>query len=122
MILADTSIWIDHFRRHNDEFGRLLVEGHIVMHHDVIGELACGTLPRRAEVLALLKGLPPIAPARHEEVLALIEKRQLAGKGLGWIDMHLLAAALLAGCQLWTRDARLRAAAESITQTPFARS
>ena len=121
MILADTSIWIDHFRRGDAELARLLEEGQIAMHPFVIGELACGSLARREEVLWMLAQQPKVPEARHDEVLALIEQRQLAGKGLGWVDLHLLTAALLGGHQLWTRDGRLRDVAETFRARPFAR-
>lgn len=122
MILADTSVWIDHFREANPEFMQLLVDGQIAIHPFVIGELACGTLARREEVLWMLSQLPRLPEARHDEAMALIEQRRLAGQGLGWVDMHLLAAALLAGAQLWTKDKRLRSVAESFETARFAKN
>lgn len=83
-------------------------------HPFVVGELACGAMRNRAEILALLGALPQAHAAGHEEVLRLIEERRLAGKGLGYIDMHLLASALLTAVPLWTLDKRLRATAASL--------
>lgn len=108
MILADSSVWIDHFRRVNTELVRALHEGSIVVHPFVIGELACGTMHRRADVLADLGRMPQIAAAEHGEVMALVEARRLAGTGIGWTDAHLMAAALIARVELWTLDRALR--------------
>lgn len=104
MILADTSVWVDHFRRSNTRLGQLLVDGEVLCHPFVVGELACGFLTGRAEVLSLLETLPKAPVADHAEVLRLIDTRRLYGKGLGWIDMHLLASAVLSRTQLWTLD------------------
>ncbi|MDO9694959.1 MAG: PIN domain-containing protein [Candidatus Latescibacteria bacterium] len=113
MTLVDTSVWIDHLRRHDPALAGLLEDGAVLMHPCVFGELACGGLRRRDETLALLKALPVAATADDRETLALVERRGLHGRGLGWIDAHLLAAALLTGCRLWTRDRALaRAAAD----------
>ena len=109
--LVDTSVWVDHLRHGNRRLGALLDEGHVCCHRFVVGELACGTLRNREEVLGLLTALPATPMAEHEEVLALINHRRLAGRGLGWVDMHLLASALLAPCALWTLDRALAAAA-----------
>ena len=114
MILADTSVWIDHLRNGNQQLRRHLEDGNIACHPFVIGELACGRMPDRAAVLALLATLPLPPVADHDEALAFVEARRLAGKGLGWIDVHLLASAVLAGARLWTLDKRLRSAAEAI--------
>jgi len=91
------------------------------MHPFVIGELACGTLAHRAEVLYMLAQLPTATQATHDEALTLLDQRKLAGTGLGWIDVHLLASSLISGCQLWTRDTRLHTAARNLEQSPFAR-
>ena len=109
--LVDTSVWIDHLRRGNEQLATLLDEGGVWCHRFVIGELACGTLRNRDEVLSLLKALPEVPIAEHEEVLTFVSERRLAGRGLGWIDMHLLASALLANCAVWTSDKALGAAA-----------
>jgi predicted nucleic acid-binding protein len=112
--LVDTSVWIDHWRRGNGRLAAALEEGRVAAHAFVIGELACGSLPRRATTLLLLGALPRVLAARDEEVLTLIERRGLAGTGLGWVDAHLLAAASLSDTPLWTLDRALRRAAEAL--------
>ena len=111
MILADTSVWVEHLRESEPRLQELLLEGEVLVHPFVIGELACGNLRRRAAILSLLRELPMGAPASDAEVLTLIEEQRLWGTGIGWIDAHLLASALLTRCSLWTRDRSLRAAA-----------
>lgn len=97
----------------------MLEEGDVYCHPFVIGELACGNLRNRDEILELLGALPETPCADHAEVLNFVAERGLAGKGLGWIDVHLLASALLAGCSLWTLDKALAgAAAELIVEAP----
>lgn len=113
MILVDTSVWVDHFRFGDVDLAELLDRGDVACHPFVVGELACGSLKNRGEILQLLSHLPQLPMAAHEEALALIQSRRLMGKGIGWIDIHLLASALLAGVALWTRDRRLDAAARS---------
>lgn len=111
MVLADTSVWIQHFRRGDPALVDRLSDGFVLMHPFVSGELACGNLKSRAAILSGLNTLPSAELASHAEVLQLIEDRGLWGRGLGWIDMHLLASALLSRCGLWTLDKKLRAAA-----------
>ncbi len=107
MILADTSVWVDHLRRPNSEMIDCLIARDILMHPFVIGELACGTLPDRS-VLQRLDELPQIVRATHDEVLSLIESHGFMGRGIGYIDAHLLASAIRDGsASLWTRDRRL---------------
>ncbi|GMV23240.1 MAG: ribonuclease VapC32 [Acidimicrobiia bacterium] len=113
-MLVDTSVWIDHFRRSNHDLEYLLVEGLVLVHPFVVGELACGSLARRAEVLNLLQTLPTVLFATQEEVLELIERYGLYSKGLGWTDMNLLASAKLSKQPLWTLDRKLRAAADKL--------
>ena len=98
MILVDTSVWIDHLRRGNERLKSLLHDDQVLCHPFVIGELACGNLHNRNEVLYLLEALPGVPVADHTEVLHLIDAHRLYGQGLGWIDAHLLASALLTGC------------------------
>jgi predicted nucleic acid-binding protein len=116
VILVDTSVWVDHLRKAEEELQNLLDGGVVVSHPFVIGELACGNLKNRDEILSLLAALPKAEVASDEEVLQLVAERKLYGKGLGWVDMHLLAAALLSQCPLWTRDKTLAAVARSFTQ------
>lgn len=111
MILVDTSVWIQHFRKGEPDLSVLLADGLVVMHPFVLGELACGNLKDRALVLSSLAALPAVQPATHAEVLWLIEDRKLSGRGLGWIDAHLLAASLVSRCGFWTLDRRLGQAA-----------
>lgn len=113
-MLVDTSVWVDHLRRHNTWLAEQLHTAFIWVHPFVVGELACGNLANRDDVLDSLAALPQAPVAEHDEVLALIHARALAGRGLGWIDMHLLASAALANLPLWTLDRRLAAAASEI--------
>ena len=115
MILVDTSVWIDFLQKGNDKLAALLEADQVVCHPFVIGELACGNLRNRRNVLSLLNGLRRTALATHEETLQLIEKHELMGRGLGYIDVHLLAATLLESpARLWTNDKRLRSVADSL--------
>ena len=114
MILADTSVWVHHLRHGSNRLGDLLSEGQVACHPFVIGELACVNLKNRAEVLLLLGRLAGAVPASQDEVLSLIETRRLMGRGLGWIDAHLLGAAVLQGLRLWTLDRRLAVAAGAL--------
>ncbi len=112
MILADTSVWVDHLRRGDAKLVDMLERGGVVMHSFVLGEIAGGTLSDRASILELLRALPQASLADSEEVLGFIERQQLHGRGIGYVDVYLLAStALTAGAKLWTRAKRLRAAA-----------
>lgn len=111
MVLVDSSVWIDHFRRSSARLTALLDDGDVCTHALVIGELACGQLTPRRSTLELLHALPRAAEASEPEVLALIEHARLAGSGLGIVDVHLLAAAKLSDASLWTHDRALSAAA-----------
>jgi len=114
MILVDTSIWIDHLRRSDAGLVALLLEMQVLVHPWVIGELACGNLQDRKLVLDLLRSLPVSPVANTEEVLFFIEQHTLMGRGIGYVDVHLLAAARLAGTRLWTRDRRLVIVADEL--------
>ncbi len=114
MILADTSVWVDHLRHANARMAALLWEGEVAGHPFVTGEIALGHLRHRKEILALLADLPQATLADHEDVLRFVEQRGLAGSGLGWVDVHLLAAAALDRSGLWTLDRRLAAAASRL--------
>jgi predicted nucleic acid-binding protein len=107
VILADTSVWVDHFRHGNATLAALLVDGQVATHPFVIGELACGQLHARRRILSLLAGLPAVPGPSHEEALHFVDTHRLHGTGLGWVDVHLLAASVLAGVPLWTLDRRL---------------
>ena len=115
MILVDTSVWIDHLRSGEPALATALEGGQVLMHSFVLGELACGNLKNRGEVLRLLGGLPAAPTATDPEVLGLIERRALMGRGIGYIDVHLLASAALADIgRIWTRDRRLAAVAAEL--------
>ena len=115
MILVDTSVWIDHLRAGDDELAALLNGSRVLMHPFVLGELACGNLRNRELVLRLLKDLPRAAVATDEEVLFFIERHALMGRGIGYVDAHLLAAVTLSdSARLWTRDKGLRALANEL--------
>jgi predicted nucleic acid-binding protein len=114
MILVDTSIWVDHFHRGDPHLAQTLEDGLVLMHPMVLGEIACGNLQRRSEILGNLQQLPPAVPAEHSEVMHFMERHKLYASGLGFIDMHLLASALLTHCRFWTRDSRLANAAASL--------
>ena len=112
MILVDTSVWVDHLRRGNPTLRQLLEAGEVGCHSFVIGELACGRLRNRSSVLDLLRKLPAIAQVEDYEVHELIEARSLMGRGIGWVDLHLLSAAMISGVSLWTLDRHLVRAAD----------
>jgi hypothetical protein len=112
MILVDTSVWVDHLRARVPGLVAALEQGSVLSHPFVIGELACGNLKNRRDVLQLLGALPGATLATDHEALDFIERRALMGRGIGYIDVHLLASAALAGAaKLWTRDQRLAAVA-----------
>jgi hypothetical protein len=114
VILADTSVWVDHLRQGNATLASLLERGEVAMHPFVIGELACGNLRARRQLLPMLEGLPAAATLTHDEALEFLHARTLHGHGLGWIDLHLLGSAALTGIPLWTLDRRLAAAGELV--------
>lgn len=108
MILVDTSVWVDHLRAGDAAVVRALERAEVFVHPFVIGELACGRLRNREKVLDLLRKLPATPAATDDEALVFLEVRGLMGRGLGWVDVHLLASAALSdGVRLWSRDRRL---------------
>lgn len=114
MVLVDTSVWVEHLRRGHAELIQLLDSGAVVTHPFVIGELACGSLRNRAQILGLLHRLPRTPRATEQEVLAMIEQRALPGRGIGYVDAHLLAAAMLGAASLLSLDRRLREIAREL--------
>jgi predicted nucleic acid-binding protein len=114
MILTDSSVWIQFFRAGDRELRTLLEEGRVVMHDFVLGEIACGNLRDRASTIAELQLLPRIEAATTDETMSLIANHRLYGLGLGWIDAHLLAAALLARCEIYTLDRALAKTAHDL--------
>ena len=113
-VLVDTSVWIAHLRKGEAGLVKLLEEEAVLCHPFVVGELACGNLKNRQEILSLLQSLPQTTQAENDEVLHFIEQNKLMGKGLGWMDVHLLASVRLAEAQLWTLDKALRKASQGL--------
>ena len=107
MVIVDTSVWVSHLREGNTKLERLLNDGDVICHPFIVGELACGNLDNRSEILSLLQALPMATQAEHEEVMQFIESYKLMGKGLGYIDVHLIASAVLTGVPIWTLDKKL---------------
>jgi predicted nucleic acid-binding protein len=115
VILVDSSVWVDHLRRGDAALTGLLENGGVLGHPFVTGELALGSLKKRAVILADLQALPQAVIAHNEEVLRFIDQHKLYGLGIGYIDAHLLTSMrLTAGASLWTRDRRLHAVAERL--------
>ena len=115
LTLADTSVWVDHLRRGNPALADLLDARAVLIHPFVIGELAVGELRQRSIIMNYLSGLPSAVVATHEEVLQFIESRKIVGRGIGYVDAHLLAAVeLTPGTTLWTYDKRLHRVADSL--------
>ena len=111
MILVDTCVWVDHLRQGDAKLKALLIEGQVLVHPFVIGELALGNLRNRETVLQLLSDLPQTITASEIEALGFIKRQALFGLGIGYVDAHLLASARLNGVMLWTQDKRLHEAA-----------
>jgi len=112
VILVDTSVWIDHFRRSEPDLVALLESDEVLVHPFVIGELACGNIRNREEILRLFRRLPDAPVATHAEMLEFIEQQSLMGRGVGYVDVHLLAAVALSGtARLWTKDKQLSSVA-----------
>ncbi|MBE2262353.1 MAG: type II toxin-antitoxin system VapC family toxin [Burkholderiaceae bacterium] len=115
MTLVDTSVWIDHLRQGDAALIAALDAGQVLMHPFIVGEVACGHLRSRAEVLGLLRSLPAISMATDQEVLYFIDNQALMGRGIGYVDAHLLASVRLSGARLWTRDKRLHTIASELS-------
>ena len=115
LTLVDTSVWIDHLRKGEAQLEQLLIQGQVATHPFIIGEIACGHLNNRQNILSYLNNLQTLKEASNQEVNYLIEKQQLMGKGIGYIDAHLLASCLISEtASLWTRDKRLHKIATSL--------
>lgn len=114
MILVDTAIWIDHLQRGSSRLREILLAEEVLSHDFIIGELACGNIKNRRTVMQLLAELPRAPLAEHGEVMHMLESKHLMGKGLGWVDAHLLTSCLLADALFWTTDRRLASAANSL--------
>lgn len=113
-MIVDTSVWVDHLRKGLAPLRGLLETGVVLTHPFIVGELACGNLKDRAQFLDLFSGLAVVQMASHDEVMLLVEQEQLYGRGIGWVDAHLLASARLAGVPIWTHDKSLAGAAASL--------
>jgi len=114
VVLVDTSVWIDHFRKTNRRLASLLDAEAVLIHPFVLGELACGNLSNRQEIIALLHALPHATKVEDDEVLLFTERYHLMGRGIGLIDAHVLASSCIDAGLLWTRDKRLQAAAKEL--------
>jgi predicted nucleic acid-binding protein len=114
MVLVDTSIWVAHLREGNPKLEKLLMDGEVMCHPFIIGELACGNLKNRGEIISLLQSLQMVVTIEFDEFLFFIERYHLMGKGIGFVDVHLLASAQLTGVPLWTADKKLKAAIEQL--------
>ncbi len=115
MILVDTAVWIDHITAPITELLNRLDTREILVHPMVIGEIACGTMQERPVILSLLQSLPRIGELTHDQVLQEIETGGFMGRGIGYIDAHLLTSVMAqSGASLWTRDQRLKRIAEEM--------
>ena len=114
MVLVDTSIWIDHFRKASGRLTSLLGIEEVSIHPFVLGELACGNLQNRREIIALLHALPHASKLEDDEVLLFIDRHHLMGRGIGLIDAHILASCFIDSGLLWTRDKRLKTVAQEM--------
>ncbi len=113
MVLVDTSVWINHFRKGDRRLENLLDGMEVVCHPFIIGELACGHIKNRQEILSLLQALPVLPEVGLDEHLYFVEEQKLFGRGIGFVDIQLLASAQLEGVRLWTSDKKLKAVAEA---------
>ena len=111
MILVDTSIWVAHLRKGNRQLEQMLMNAEVMCHPFIIGELACGTIKNRKEILSLLKSLPSSPVIEFDELMFFIDENQVMGIGIGFVDVHILASAQLSGTFLWTADKKLNSAA-----------
>jgi len=117
MVLVDTSIWVTHLRQGSRQLKKLLMGAEVMCHPFIIGELACGNLKNRNEIISLLQSLPMAPTIEFDEFLFFIDRNHLMGKGIGFVDVHLLASAQLTGVPLWTADKRLKSAADQLELT-----
>jgi predicted nucleic acid-binding protein len=117
MVLVDTSIWVTHLRQGSRQLEKLLMDAEVMCHPFIIGELACRNLKNRNEILSLLQSLPMAPTIEFDEFLFFVDRNHLMGKGIGFVDVHLLASAQLTGVPLWTADKRLKSAADLLALT-----
>jgi predicted nucleic acid-binding protein len=114
MVITDTSIWVTHLRQGSRQLEKLLIDAEVMCHPFIIGELACGNLKNRNEIISLLQSLPMAPTIEFDEFIFFIERNRLMGIGIGFVDVHLLASAQLTGIPLWTADKRLKSAATKL--------
>ena len=114
-MLVDTSIWVEHLRKGNRQLELSLLDGEVICHPFVIGELACGSIKNRKEILSLLMSLPSAPVLEFDELMHFIDENQMMGIGIGFVDVHLLASARLSGTFLWTADKKLNSAATKLS-------
>lgn len=114
MLLVDTSVWVAHLRGQGQRLHNLLEYEFVFCHPLIIGELACGNIKNRTEVLMLLKKLPGVQQLDHQEVFSFIDRHHLMGKGLSFVDTHLLASAYISGLSIWTEDKSMQFAARHL--------
>lgn len=114
MVIVDTSIWVDHLRGGNRRLEKLLLNGEVMCHPFIIGELACGNIKNRDLFMSLIRTLPMAPTVTLDELLYFIEQNKLTGTGIGFVDAHLLASAKLSGTLFWTSDKRLKTAANEL--------
>jgi predicted nucleic acid-binding protein len=117
MVIVDTSIWVTHFRQGNRQLEKLLMDVEVMCHPFIIGELACGNLKNRNEIISLLQSLPMAPTIEFDEFLVFIDRNHLMGKGVGLVDVHLLASAQLSGVPLGTTEKRLKSVADQLALT-----
>ena len=117
MVLVDTSIWVTHLRQGSRKLEKLLMDAEVMCHPFIIGELACGNLKNRNEIISLLQSLPMAPTIEFDEFLFFIDRNHLMGKGVGFVDVHLLASAQLTGIPLWTADKKLKSVADQLVLT-----
>jgi predicted nucleic acid-binding protein len=117
MVLVDTSIWVTHFRNGSRQLEKLLMNAEVMCHPFIIGELACGDLKNRNEIIPLLQSLPMASTIEFDEFLFFIDRNHIVGKGIGFVDVHLLASAQLTGVPLWTSDKKLKLTADQVGLT-----
>jgi len=114
MVIVDTSIWVTHLRQGSRQLEKLLYDAEVMCHPFIVGELACGNLKNRTEIISLVQSLPMAPTIEFDEFLFFIDRNHLMGKGVGFVDVHLLASAQLTGMPLWTADKRLKSAADQL--------
>jgi predicted nucleic acid-binding protein len=115
MVLVDTSIWVEHLRKGNHQLKQLLMDAEVICHPFIIGELACGSIKNRQEILPLLMSLPSAPLPEFDELMYFIDENQMMGIGIGFVDVSLLASAQLSGNFLWTADKKLNSAATMLS-------